>query len=74
MSFDYYVIKQDFNNAIFNCPPKQQSATKYSLRHPVLTRKSRSRRQSEYNILEKSRSPHDNFLKNKESFFPIVQK
>ena len=33
------------------------------LRHPVLMRKSRSRRPSEYEIVEKSRSPHDDFSK-----------
>jgi hypothetical protein len=38
------------------------------LRHAILTRKSRSRRLSEYEILEKSR-PHDNFLKNKNIWF-----
>jgi hypothetical protein len=44
------------------------------LRHPVLTRKSRSRRQSEYEILEKSHSFHD-FLKNKQRwFFSFLQK
>ena len=45
------------------------------LRHPVLTRKSRSRRQSENEIVEKSRSPHDDFSKNKESWlFFVFQK
>jgi hypothetical protein len=38
------------------------------LRHPILTGKSRSRRPSEHEILEKSRSPpHSGFLKSKES-------
>jgi hypothetical protein len=36
--------------------------------------KTRSRRPFEYEILKKSRSPHDDFLKNKESFFPFLQK
>jgi hypothetical protein len=45
------------------------------LRHPVLTRKSRSRRPSEYEIVEKSRSPHHDFSKNKESWlFFVFQK
>ena len=38
------------------------------LRHPVLTRKSRSRRPSEYEIVEKSRSPHDYFSKKQRKF------
>jgi hypothetical protein len=39
------------------------------LPHPVLMGKSRSHRPSEYEILEKSRSPHNDFLKNKKVFF-----
>ena len=45
------------------------------LLHPVLTRKSRNHRPSEYKFLEKSRGPHDDFLKYKESrFFVSLQK
>ena len=38
---------------------RQAKRTSVCLRHPVLTRKSRSRRPSEYEIVEKSRSPYD---------------
>jgi hypothetical protein len=45
--------------------PRGQSDVngKRPLRHPVLTRKSRSRRPSEYEIVEKSRSPQHDFSK-----------
>jgi hypothetical protein len=44
------------------------------LRHPVLTRKSRSRGPSEYEIVEKSRSPYDDFSKKKESWLFLFTK
>jgi hypothetical protein len=41
---------------------RQAKRMLYAYAIPVLTRKSRSRRPSEYEIVEKSRSPHDDFF------------